>query len=122
LPADVKINDFAIEVLQYLAYETVAEIVDLCFLVRQDTHKDASDPVVSLMRDVRHPLSRRSSSASSITSQQDNSGISGATASMMTGMDENHHPAILKRKRQVRNNFDKELFDDKVLLSILGLH
>lgn len=55
LPADVRINEFAIEVLQYLAFETVAEIVDLCLLVKQDAGKIPGDPVHNLTR-VHKPL------------------------------------------------------------------
>lgn len=50
LPSDLKINDFAMEVLQYLAFETVAELVDMCLLVKQDAGKMASDPVHNLTR------------------------------------------------------------------------
>lgn len=63
LPPHIVINDFAIEVLQYLAYETVAEIVDLCLLVKQDSQKEASDPVHNLVRNIRQPgVLRRPSS------------------------------------------------------------
>lgn len=58
-PDNLRIHDFAIEVLQYLAYETVAEIVDLCLLVKQDSQKHANDPVHNLVRSVRHPLAHR---------------------------------------------------------------
>ena len=64
LPDHIRIHDFAIEVLQYLAYETVAEIVDLCLLVRQDSLKHANDPVHNLLRNTRQPTGvlRRSAS------------------------------------------------------------
>lgn len=41
---DLKISLKALEVLCFLAYETVAEIVDAVFLIRQDSKKKAGDP------------------------------------------------------------------------------
>lgn len=41
---ELKINSFALEVLCFLAYETVAEIVDAVFLIRQDSKKKSGDP------------------------------------------------------------------------------
>ncbi|XP_023947625.1 transcription initiation protein SPT3 homolog [Bicyclus anynana] len=41
---ELKITQLALEVLCFLAYETVAEIVDAVFLIRQDSKKKSGDP------------------------------------------------------------------------------
>ncbi|XP_063628792.1 transcription initiation protein SPT3 homolog [Cydia splendana] len=41
---ELKITMFALEVLCFIAYETVAEIVDAVFLIRQDAKKKNGDP------------------------------------------------------------------------------
>ncbi|CAH0713640.1 unnamed protein product, partial [Brenthis ino] len=41
---ELKISQQALEVLCFLAYETVAEIVDAVFLIRQDSKKKSGDP------------------------------------------------------------------------------
>uniref|UniRef100_A0A8D2CNC2 SPT3 homolog, SAGA and STAGA complex component n=1 Tax=Sciurus vulgaris TaxID=55149 RepID=A0A8D2CNC2_SCIVU len=41
---EIKPNVVAMEILAYLAYETVAQLVDLALLVRQDTVTKAGDP------------------------------------------------------------------------------
>lgn len=41
---ELKITNLALEVLCFLAYETVAEIVDAVFLIRQDSKKKSGDP------------------------------------------------------------------------------
>lgn len=41
---EFKLSQPALEVLCFIAYETVAEIVDAVFLVRQDTKKKSGDP------------------------------------------------------------------------------
>lgn len=46
---NIKISIFAFEMIQYLAHETVAQIVDLALLVRQDTERDPSDPLSALI-------------------------------------------------------------------------
>ncbi|XP_041351800.1 transcription initiation protein SPT3 homolog [Gigantopelta aegis] len=43
---DIKPNVHALEVISYLAYETVAQIVDLALLVKQDMKASATDPMV----------------------------------------------------------------------------
>ena len=46
----IKPNAFAIEILQYFAYETVAILVDLALLVKQDQQRTGScDPVSKLI-------------------------------------------------------------------------
>ncbi|KAI1294980.1 Transcription initiation protein SPT3 -like protein [Halotydeus destructor] len=76
--AQVKLDNLAIEVLQYLAFETVALIVDYCFLVKQDRRRDTGDPVASLMPvdKMKNPemslfQSRRRSSGSSVSSERE---------------------------------------------------
>ncbi|ESO93279.1 hypothetical protein LOTGIDRAFT_119719 [Lottia gigantea] len=43
---DIKPNLHALEVVSYLAYETVAEIVDLALLVKQDMRSCINDPMI----------------------------------------------------------------------------
>ncbi|KAK3583908.1 hypothetical protein CHS0354_033685 [Potamilus streckersoni] len=42
---DVKPNNLALEILSYLTYETVAQIVDLALLVKQDKRAHMADPL-----------------------------------------------------------------------------
>lgn len=42
---DVTLSKQAYTILSYLAYETVAQIIDLAFLIRQDQHKLQSDAI-----------------------------------------------------------------------------
>jgi transcription initiation protein SPT3 len=46
---EIKPNLLALEVLQYLAYESVSQIVDLSLLVKQDSERDICDPLTSLL-------------------------------------------------------------------------
>ena len=48
----IKPNALAIEILQYFAYETVAILVDLALIVKQDQARSASDPVSKLAASV----------------------------------------------------------------------
>lgn len=41
---ELKVTILALEVLGFIAYETVAEIVDSVYLIRQDAHKKPNDP------------------------------------------------------------------------------
>lgn len=43
--ADVSMSKQAYTILSYLAYETVAQIVDLAFLIRQDQNKMHGDAI-----------------------------------------------------------------------------
>lgn len=45
LEDDVTLSKQAYTILSYLAYETVAQIIDLAFLIRQDQHKLQSDAI-----------------------------------------------------------------------------
>lgn len=47
--SELKPNAMALEVLQYLAKETVSQIVDLSLLVKQDLDRDVCDPLTSVM-------------------------------------------------------------------------
>lgn len=51
---DTKINVFAFEMIQYLAHETVAQIVDLSLLVKQDIERDPHDPLSVLITKSSH--------------------------------------------------------------------
>lgn len=46
---DIKPNAIAIEIFHYLAYETVAQIVDLALLVKQDAQGNSCDPFTRLI-------------------------------------------------------------------------
>lgn len=45
---DVTVSNQSMDLLAYVAYETVAQIMDLCFLVRQDFKSESSDPFAKL--------------------------------------------------------------------------
>lgn len=45
----MKISVFAFEMIQYLAHETVAQIVDMSLLVKQDAERDPNDPLSVLI-------------------------------------------------------------------------
>lgn len=51
---DAKISMFAFEMIQYLAHETVAQIVDLSLLVKQDMERDPHDPLSVLITSSSH--------------------------------------------------------------------
>lgn len=51
---DVKISRFAFEMIQYLAHETVAQVVDLALLVKQDIERDPHDPLSVLITRSSH--------------------------------------------------------------------
>lgn len=51
---DTKISVFAFEMIQYLAHETVAQIVDLSLLVKQDAERDPNDPLSVLITRSSH--------------------------------------------------------------------
>lgn len=51
---NVDINRFAFEIIQYLANETVAQIVDLALLVKQDCNRTINDPSSILITDSIH--------------------------------------------------------------------
>lgn len=51
---DIKISVFAFEMIQYLAHEIVAQIVDLSLLVKQDVERDTNDPLSVLMTKSAH--------------------------------------------------------------------
>lgn len=56
---DVKISVFAFEMIQYLAHETVAQIVDLSLLVKQDMERDHHDPLSVLITKSAHNNSEK---------------------------------------------------------------
>ncbi|KAK7474800.1 hypothetical protein BaRGS_00033981 [Batillaria attramentaria] len=51
---DIKPNPQALEVVSYLAYETVAQVVDLALVVKQDQRAVESDPLARVTVPVRH--------------------------------------------------------------------
>lgn len=50
----VKISVFAFEMIHYLAHETVAQIIDLSLLVKQDEERDPNDPLSVLITKSAH--------------------------------------------------------------------
>lgn len=56
---DTKISVFAFEMIQYLAHETVAQIIDLSLLVKQDVERDPYDPLSVLITKSAHNNSER---------------------------------------------------------------
>ena len=51
---DTKMSIFAFEIIQYLAHETVAQIVDMSLLVKQDIERDPNDPLSVLITRSSH--------------------------------------------------------------------
>lgn len=51
---DTKLSVFAFEMIQYLAHETVAQIVDLALLVKQDAEREPHDPLSVLITKSSH--------------------------------------------------------------------
>lgn len=51
---DTKISVFAFEMIQYLAHETVAQIIDLSLLVKQDAEREPNDPLSVLITRSSH--------------------------------------------------------------------
>lgn len=56
---DAKISVFAFEMIQYLAHETVAQIVDTSLLVKQDIERDPNDPLSVLITTSAHNKSEK---------------------------------------------------------------
>jgi len=56
---DTNISVFAFEMIQYLAHETVAQIVDLSLLVKQDNEREPNDPLSVLITKSSHNKSER---------------------------------------------------------------
>ncbi|KAL4233405.1 Transcription initiation protein SPT3 [Mactra antiquata] len=55
---DVKPNLHALELISYLAYETIAQIVDLSLLVKRDMISDTVDPVEQPYPSISHNLNQ----------------------------------------------------------------
>ncbi|XP_022252636.1 transcription initiation protein SPT3 homolog isoform X2 [Limulus polyphemus] len=73
---DMKPNALALEIFNYLAYETVAQIIDLALLVKKDAEGASGDPVDRLI-----PLNVNNPEYPSIQLGFHNSGMSLGTAS-----------------------------------------
>lgn len=56
---ETKISVFAFEMIQYLAHETVAQIVDMSLLVKQDVERDPNDPLSVLITTSTHNKSEK---------------------------------------------------------------
>jgi len=55
----VKMSVFAFEMIQYLAHETVAQIIDMALLVKQDIERDPNDPLSVLITKSAHNNSEK---------------------------------------------------------------
>lgn len=55
----IKISVFAFEMIHYLAHETVAQIIDLSLLVKQDADRDPYDPLSVLITKSAHNNSEK---------------------------------------------------------------
>lgn len=55
----MKISVFAFEMIQYLAHETVAQIIDMSLLVKQDAERDPDDPLSVLITKSAHNISEK---------------------------------------------------------------
>ncbi|XP_015791777.1 transcription initiation protein SPT3 homolog [Tetranychus urticae] len=90
---DLKLNAYAWEIFQYLAYETVAEIVDIALLVKQDRQIQDNDPVSGLisskMRNPDYPMftvpsfSQKNATAQPKDAGDNDDDISGQSAKRM---------------------------------------
>lgn len=60
----IKISVFAFEMIQYLAHETVAQIVDMALLVKQDAERDPHDPLSVLITQSVHNNSEKANTNS----------------------------------------------------------
>lgn len=78
---EVKPNLHCLELISYLAYETVAQIVDLALLVKQDMQADISDPISSILPSVSHNLSQTSAMLAVMGQPQTNPTITSPTTS-----------------------------------------
>uniref|UniRef100_A0A8C4Y251 SPT3 homolog, SAGA and STAGA complex component n=1 Tax=Gopherus evgoodei TaxID=1825980 RepID=A0A8C4Y251_9SAUR len=70
---EIKPNAVAMEILAYLAYETVAQLVDLALLVKQDMAPKAGDPFSHAISAtfIQYPSSAESTAACGIEAQSD---------------------------------------------------
>lgn len=55
----LKISVFAFEMIQYLTHETVAQIIDMALLVKQDAERDPYDPLSVLITQSAHNNSEK---------------------------------------------------------------
>lgn len=55
----MKISVFAFEMIQYLAHETVAQVIDMSLLVKQDAERDPHDPLSVLITRSAHNNSEK---------------------------------------------------------------
>lgn len=55
----MKISVFAFEMIQYLAHETVAQVIDMSLLVKQDAERDPNDPLSVLITRSSHNYSEK---------------------------------------------------------------
>ncbi|XP_045196259.2 transcription initiation protein SPT3 homolog [Mercenaria mercenaria] len=78
---DVKPNLHAVELIAYLAYETVAQIVDLALLVKQDMLADTVDPVTRTLPSISHNLNQTSAMIAVMGQSQTNPNLTSPTAS-----------------------------------------
>lgn len=81
---EIKPNQHAIELIGYLAYETVAQIVDLSLLVKQDMLADTVDPVTRTLPSISHNLNQTSAMISVMGQSQTNPNLTSPTTSPPT--------------------------------------
>lgn len=83
---ELRPNTLAIEVLQYLAFETVAQIVDMCLLVKQGHRREPLDAVSALlttmkMKNPDYPMFQLKEPQQQFSSS---TGVAGATGSSLS--------------------------------------
>lgn len=81
---EVKPNLHALELISYLAYETVAQIVDLALLVKQDMQAHIVDPVTQTLPSVSHNLNQTSAIIAVIGQTNNNPNLTSPTTSPPT--------------------------------------
>lgn len=78
---ETKPNLHALELISYLAYETVAQIVDLALLVKQDMQADIAEPVHHTLPSVSHNLNQTSAMVAVMGTPQSGQGLTSPTTS-----------------------------------------
>lgn len=100
---DIKPSPLAIEVLSYLAYETVAQIVDFALIVKQDMSVTVDDPL-------RHHMAPQctnldmftASSASSMLQMSQNSAVASSPSTPSSFIDSSGSSAAARLKSKKR--------------------
>lgn len=83
---EIKPNPYAMEIVSYLAYETVAQVIDLALIVKQDMRATATDPLAKNFPNicVNYHDQTPTGSASGIFARSAHAGLTSPTVSPPT--------------------------------------